>query len=39
LSIGGARGEFAAGSGAAMRIAPLAFLLNPTIAQDRIRDV
>jgi len=40
-ALAGARGEFAAGNGAAMRIAPLAFLLNPTIAQDRtlIRDV
>ena len=40
-AISGARGEFAAGNGAAMRIAPLAFLLNPTDARDRglIRDV
>jgi ADP-ribosylglycohydrolase len=40
-ALAGARGEFAAGNGAAMRIAPLAFLLNPTISQDRtlIRDV
>jgi ADP-ribosyl-[dinitrogen reductase] hydrolase len=37
----GARGEFAAGAGAAMRIAPLAFLLDPTQSDDRvlIRDV
>jgi ADP-ribosyl-[dinitrogen reductase] hydrolase len=40
-AISGARGEFAAGNGAAMRIAPLAFLLNPTNSEDRIviRDV
>ena len=40
-ALAGARGEFAAGNGAAMRIAPLAFLLNPTDPQDRtlIRDV
>ena len=40
-ALAGARGEFAAGNGAAMRIAPLAFLLNPADAQDRIviRDV
>jgi ADP-ribosyl-[dinitrogen reductase] hydrolase len=40
-ALAGARGEFAAGSGAAMRIAPLAFLLNPTDSRDRIviRDV
>ena len=37
----GATGERSAGNGAAMRIAPLAFLLDPTIASDRttIRDV
>jgi ADP-ribosylglycohydrolase len=37
----GARGEFAAGSGAAMRIAPLAFVLDPSRDNDRvaIRDV
>src|SRR5260370_495332 len=40
-ALAGARGEFAAGNGAAMRIAPLAFLLNPSDAGDRtvIRDV
>jgi ADP-ribosyl-[dinitrogen reductase] hydrolase len=40
-ALAGARGEFAAGNGAAMRIAPLAFLLNPTDSQERreIRDV
>jgi ADP-ribosylglycohydrolase len=40
-ALAGARGEFAAGNGAAMRIAPLAFLLNPSEAADRtlIRDV
>jgi ADP-ribosyl-[dinitrogen reductase] hydrolase len=37
----GASGEHSAGNGAAMRIAPLAFLLNPDEANDRrtIRDV
>ena len=37
----GASGERAAGNGAAMRIAPLAFLLDPEVAADRqiIRDV
>ena len=37
----GATGERSAGNGAAMRIAPLAFFLDPTIASDRttIRDV
>ena len=37
----GATGERSAGNGAAMRIAPLAFFLDPTIAIDRttIRDV
>jgi ADP-ribosylglycohydrolase len=40
-ALSGASGEFAAGSGAAMRIAPLSFLLNPMDPQDRvlIRDV
>jgi ADP-ribosylglycohydrolase len=40
-ALSGRRGEFAAGNGAAMRIAPLAFLLNPVDPQDRtlIRDV
>jgi ADP-ribosyl-[dinitrogen reductase] hydrolase len=40
-ALSGRRGEFAAGNGAAMRIAPLAFLLDPTLPGDRsvIRDV
>lgn len=40
-ALAGARGEFAAGSGAAMRAAPLAFLLNPDSESDRrlIHDV
>jgi ADP-ribosylglycohydrolase len=40
-ALAGSRGEFAAGNGAAMRIAPLAFLLNPAISGERIviRDV
>ena len=40
-ALAGARGEYAAGNGAAMRIAPLAFLLNPISPQDRtlVRDV
>jgi ADP-ribosylglycohydrolase len=40
-SLAGARGEYAAGNGAAMRIAPLAFLLNPGNPGERtvIRDV
>ena len=40
-ALAGARGEYAAGNGAAMRIAPLAFLLNPISPQGRtlIRDV
>src|SRR5262245_24138963 len=40
-ALAGARGEYAAGAGAAMRIAPLAFLLDPASADDRvlIRDV
>ncbi|HEY6388261.1 MAG TPA: ADP-ribosylglycohydrolase family protein [Candidatus Acidoferrum sp.] len=39
-ALAGRRGEYAAGSGAAMRIAPLAFLLDPSKAGDRtiIRD-
>jgi len=39
--LAGARGEMSAGNGAAMRIAPLAFHLDPTVAHDRqvIRDV
>lgn len=40
-ALAGARGEYAAGNGAAMRIAPLAFVLNPVDSRDRtmIRDV
>jgi ADP-ribosyl-[dinitrogen reductase] hydrolase len=40
-ALAGNRGEFAAGNGAAMRIAPLAFVLDPLKASDRtvIRDV
>jgi|SRR5579871_469360 len=40
-ALAGARGEYSAGNGAAMRIVPLAFLLNPDDSQDRvvIRDV
>ncbi|HRC84904.1 MAG TPA: ADP-ribosylglycohydrolase family protein [Thermoanaerobaculia bacterium] len=40
-ALSGARGERAAGNGAAMRIAPLAFLLDPNEAEHRvtIRDV
>lgn len=40
-ALAGARGEYAAGNGAAMRIAPLAFLLDPFSPSDRvtIRDV
>jgi ADP-ribosyl-[dinitrogen reductase] hydrolase len=40
-ALAGSRGEYSAGNGAAMRIAPLAFLLDPTIPADRtvIRDV
>lgn len=40
-ALSGAAGEMSAGNGAAMRIAPLAFLLNPDDEQDRvtIRDV
>lgn len=40
-ALAGARGEYAAGNGAAMRIAPLAFLLDPADPTDRvtIRDV
>ena len=40
-ALAGAKGEFAAGGGAAMRIAPLAFLLNPHDPPDRtlIRDI
>jgi len=40
-ALAGAKGEMSAGNGAAMRIAPLAFHLDPRLAQDRqiIRDV
>lgn len=40
-ALAGARGEMAAGNGAAMRAAPLAFRLDPAEAQDRqlLRDV
>jgi ADP-ribosyl-[dinitrogen reductase] hydrolase len=40
-AVAGSRGEYAVGNGAAMRIAPLAFILDPTIPADRavIRDV
>jgi ADP-ribosylglycohydrolase len=40
-ALSGARGEMAAGNGAAMRIAPLAFLLNPHNREHRltIRDI
>lgn len=40
-ALSGARGEFAAGSGAAMRIAPLAFVLDPEPSTGRaaVRDV
>ena len=40
-ALAGARGEYAAGAGAAMRIAPLAFILNPDDPKDRVlvRDV
>jgi len=40
-ALAGSRGEYAAGNGAAMRIAPLAFLLDPATPHDRtvIRDV
>lgn len=40
-ALAGAKGEMSAGNGAAMRIAPLAFHLDPAIAQHRqtIRDV
>lgn len=40
-ALSGARGEFAAGAGAAMRVAPLAFVLDPSISDDRrtLRDI
>jgi len=34
-AVAGAQGEFAAGNGAAMRIAPLAFLLDPHVKLER----
>jgi len=36
-ALAGARGEFTAGNGAAMRIAPVAFLLDPVDSQHRVR--
>jgi ADP-ribosylglycohydrolase len=40
-ALAGAKGEMSAGNGAAMRIAPLAFYLDPAVAQHRqlLRDV
>src|SRR6185503_17125161 len=40
-ALAGAKGEMSAGNGAAMRIAPLAFHLDPAITEERqiIRDV
>lgn len=40
-ALAGTKGEMAAGNGAAMRIAPLAFLLDPAVSEHRqtIRDV
>ncbi|WP_339912101.1 ADP-ribosylglycohydrolase family protein [Symmachiella dynata] len=40
-AVAGATGEYAAGNGAAMRIAPLAFLLDPNedLQRQKIRDV
>ena len=40
-AVAGSRGEFSAGNGAAMRVAPLAFLLDPATHADRtvIRDI
>ena len=40
-ALAGAKGEMSAGNGAAMRIAPLAFHLDPRVDQDRqiVRDV
>lgn len=40
-ALAGARGEMAAGNGAAMRIAPLAFVLDPSVPHHRVtlRDV
>ena len=36
-ALSGARGEYAAGNGAAMRAAPLAFFLDPAVDADRTR--
>lgn len=36
-ALAGARGERAAGNGAAMRIAPLAFFLDPAVPDQRVR--
>jgi ADP-ribosyl-[dinitrogen reductase] hydrolase len=36
-ALAGARGERAAGNGAAMRAAPLAFFLDPAVPSDRVR--
>jgi len=36
-ALAGARGERAAGNGAAMRAAPLAFFLDPANAENRVR--
>jgi ADP-ribosyl-[dinitrogen reductase] hydrolase len=40
-AVAGSRGEFSAGNGAAMRVAPLAFLLDPANGADRtvLRDI
>ncbi len=40
-ALSGAKGEMAAGNGAAMRVAPLAFILNPNATNDRrtLRDI
>lgn len=40
-ALAGARGEMAAGNGAAMRIAPLAFVVDPSLAEHRttVRDI
>jgi ADP-ribosylglycohydrolase len=40
-ALAGARGEMAAGNGAAMRIAPVAFVLDPAVSEHRttLRDV
>lgn len=40
-ALSGARGEFPAGNGVAMRVAPLAFLIDPSRSKDRmaLRDI